>query len=235
MYNALDSRALGPADCYGQRFMRPGDYCYDVVPAHGHPVATHRPYRVRVRPGDGKGKMKQHNVRIASTGGRFAPVETELVIDVGDLVLWNCPDSQFPYAVIGDQEFFASHRLVNECGYTHAFGTEGEFNWSDAYGGGARGTVCVRQPDCSTEKGLNSWREALGKGSLVMISGKEAKPRRLDILVGQTVYFAVVKGKGISITDDRLLGGGKEPAGKPDSKPGKAPAPKRPARARRGR
>jgi plastocyanin len=235
MYNALDSRALGRADCYGQRFMRPGDYCYDIVPAHGHPVATHRPYKVRVRPGDGKGPMKQHNVRINANGGGFVPAAAELVIEVGDLVLWNCPDGQFPYAVIGDHDFFASHKLVNECGYTHAFGTEGEFHWSDAYGSGACGTVRVRQPDCSTEKGLNSWREALGKGSLVMITGKEAKPREVDIVVGQTIYFAVVKGGGISVTDDRLLGGDEASARQHDTRPDKNSTPRRPARMRPAR
>jgi hypothetical protein len=40
MYNELDSRALGRADCYAQRFMRAGDYRYNVVPGHAQSLST---------------------------------------------------------------------------------------------------------------------------------------------------------------------------------------------------
>jgi plastocyanin len=205
MYNGLDSRALGRLDCYGQRFMRPGDYCYDIVPAHGHAISTHRPYLVRVRPGDGDSEMKQHDVRVTAARSGFSPSDPELAVDVGDLVLWNCSDGDLPFAVVGDHDFFGSHRLVNECGFSHVFGSEGEFHWVDAYGGGACGTVRVRRPDCTTEAGLKRWQEVLAEGSLVMIADDRATPCEVDIVVGQTVFFAVVKSGGISITDKRLL------------------------------
>ena len=42
------------------------------------------------------------------------------------MVLWNCTDSKaMPYVVVGEKAFFASHRLTNECGYSHAFGSPG--------------------------------------------------------------------------------------------------------------
>jgi hypothetical protein len=39
-----------------------------------------------------------------------------------------------------------------------------------------------------------------------MISDNEAQPPEVEILTGQTVFFAVTKSKGISVTDERLLG-----------------------------
>ena len=38
-----------------------------------------------------------------------------------------------------------------------------------------------------------------------MITDKKVDPAKLDIVVGQTVFFAVVTSGGISITDERLL------------------------------
>ena len=37
------------------------------------------------------------------------------------------------------------------------------------------------------------------------ISGSSAEPREVDLFTGQTVFFIVTKGPGISITDRRLL------------------------------
>src|SRR3954471_15384300 len=205
MYNDLDSRALGRLDCYGQRFMRPGDYRYDIVPAHGRAISTDRPYLVRVKSGEGEAGMNQHDVRITHADGGWRPSHCELTVNVGDLVLWNCPDADRPYAVVGDHDFFGSDRLVNECGFSHVFGTAGVFHWVYSHGGAASGTVRVRQPDCTGEAGMKRWQEALAEGSLVMIGEDGPAPREIDIIAGQTVYFAVVKTGGISITDERLL------------------------------
>ena len=38
-----------------------------------------------------------------------------------------------------------------------------------------------------------------------MIAGERAEPREIDIVTGQTVFFAITKGPGISITDQRVL------------------------------
>jgi hypothetical protein len=37
-----------------------------------------------------------------------------------------------------------------------------------------------------------------------MVSYDKAEPAEVDIVVGQTVYFAIVTGPGITITDARL-------------------------------
>ena len=53
----------------------------------------------------------------------------------GDFVVWNCQSAKaVPFLVIGDKEFFASDRMINECGFSHAFGSAGDFRWLDANG-----------------------------------------------------------------------------------------------------
>ena len=206
MTNRFDSRALQRTDCYGQRFMRPGDYPYAVVPAFGAVISTDRPYTIRVR-GDSPTKdMSQHHLSIGYCEGRFRMPEPLLEINVGDMVLWNCNDRcAFPYAVVGDKEFFSSTRLVNESGYSHAFGTAGEFNWVDAYGSKASGLVRVRDPACKSALDLKRWQQGLARGVLVTISDAKATPSEVEIVSGQTVFFLVTKGPGVSITDAELL------------------------------
>ena len=93
MTNTFDSRTLQRTDCYGQRFMRPGDYPYAIVPAFGAVISTDRPYTIRVR-GDSPSKdMSQHHLSIGYCEGRFRLPEPLLEINVGDMVLWNCNDA----------------------------------------------------------------------------------------------------------------------------------------------
>lgn len=207
MYNELDSRALGRADCYAQRFMRSGDYRYDVVPGHGQALSTDHPFVIHVKDSkDGKkgAKMAQHNLRVEPNGKGFAVAPATLTIAVGDMVVWN-GGGEIPFAVVGDQVFFNSHRMVNECGFSHAFGMAGEYHWRDAFGSKLSGVVRVRDPDCKKDPDLKKWRETLSKGNVVMINDGKADQTELDIYTGQTVFFALVKTPGISITDSRLL------------------------------
>ena len=211
MTNDLDSRALGRADCFGQRFMRPGDYPYDIVPAYGAALARDRPFLVRAsekgrkRDKGGKREMEQHNIAVASHGGRFSADRKVVEIDVGDMVMWNGGAGGQPFAVVGEHDFFSSHRMVNECGYSHAFGTAGDYRWADAHGSGLSGHIRVRDPGCRTDADLKRWREALAEGTLVTITDGKADQSELEILTGQTVFFLVVTGPGISITDERLI------------------------------
>lgn len=207
MYNELDSRALGRADCYAQRFMRPGDYRYNVVPGHGQAISTDFPFVVHVKDkheGKKGGEMTQHNLRVTADGKGFSVTPATITIAVGDMAVWN-GGGDIPFAVVGEQEFFNSHRMVNECGFSHAFGKSGEYRWQDAFGSKLSGVIRVRDPDCGKDKDLKKWRAALAEGSLVMISDGKADKPEIDILTGQTVFFAIVKTPGISITDDRLL------------------------------
>jgi hypothetical protein len=107
--------------------------------------------------------------------------------------------------VIGDKDSLGSFRLVNESGYSHAFGLAGEYQWVDAYGSGISGVVIVRDPVRLDHQDHERWRRSLSKGTLVMVDQTTAHPQEVSIVTGQTVFFAITKGPGISITDARLL------------------------------
>ena len=205
--DTLDSRALRFNDCYAQRFMRPGKYAYNVLPVLGHCVTGERPFSIQVgEPTDGR--MKQHSVIVRFKDGRFTVDRDTLTIAAGDLVLWNCPNAKaVPYTVTGEREFFSSDRLVNESGYSHAFGSADRYEWTDAFGTGASGVIRVKDPACKTAVDFQHWQKQLAKGTLVTITGSTAEPPEVDIVTGQSVFFIVTKGPGISITDKRLLGG----------------------------
>ena len=206
MIDALDSRALRVTDCYAQRFMKAGTYRYNVLPVGGYHVTEARPFTIKVQERATQTKMTQHAVVVKAESGRFRVDRNEVTIEAGDLVLWNCPDTRaMPYTVIGDKEFFGSHRLLNESGYSHAFGSPGEYHWRDAHGSGAAGVVRVKNPECKTEPDFRRWHQSLTKGTLVTITDGRAEPQEIDIVTGQTVFFAITKGPGISITDHRLL------------------------------
>lgn len=206
MQNTLDSRALQRTDCYGQRFMKPGSYVYDVVPAGGVAMSTDRPFTIKVKDGSTKSEMTQHHVDVVWKDGKFLATPAELTVDPGDMVMWNCNQrGALPLAVIGDHDFFNSSRLKNESGYSHAFGTAGDYNWVDAHGSKTSGMIKVRDPACKNEADMKRWRQALETGTVVMINDGKVEPRSVDIAVGQTVFFLVVNGPGISITDPRIL------------------------------
>jgi len=206
MENHFDSRVLGQADCYGQRFMRVGVYPYNVVAGHGQAVSTDRPFVIKVEDRGKTASMTQHNVTVLPQQRGFTVDKPEIAIAAGDMVVWHSSGAApIPYAVIGDQTFFNSYRMVNECGFSHAFGKPGQYRWTDAHGSGLSGTVIVRDPGCKTEADIKRWRLMLSQGTLVMIAeGKVDKPL-VEILTGQSVFFAIVTSPGISITDTRLL------------------------------
>lgn len=201
----LDSRHLQATDLYGQRFMREGGYNYHVLPAGGGAINLDRPFNIQVGARKSEGKMTQHQVMLRWDGEHFVPDRDQLVIEAGDLVTWNCPDQKAPaYEVAGDKPFFDSSVLTNECGYSHAFGMPGTYRWLDAHGSGLKGVVRVKAVQCATRADLAHWRVQTGKAALVMINQGGAEPAEVDIVVGQTVYFAIVTGPGVSITDERL-------------------------------
>lgn len=204
--DTLDSRALRAVDCYGQRFMREGAYAYHLLPAGGGAMNLDRPFKIDVAARKSDGKMAQHHVTVRWDGQGFVPERAELRIETGDLVSWNCPDQVAPaFEVAGDKGFFGSVALVNECGYSHAFGLPGIYRWIDANGSGLGGVVRVKEVRCDKREDLAHWRAALSKAALVMVSHGKAEPAEVDILVGQTVYFAIVTGPGVTVTDSRLV------------------------------
>lgn len=138
--------------------------------------------------------------------GRFVPDQDRITIEVGDMVMWNSPDaSSRPYAVHGAKDFFSSTSLTNECGYTHVFTSPGDHEYADANGSGLRGVVHVADPKPRNQDELRAWRARFGKGTLVMISDAQPEPAEVEITMGQTVFFAVVKGPGVTISDPTLI------------------------------
>lgn len=205
----FDSRTIGQADTYGQRFMREGKYPYGVVIAPCGDMDSSYPFTVEVVDNSDNSKMQQQSVELVYGDRSFRPDTDEVKIKVGDLVTWTCRQPNAPpFEVISATDFFSSARLVNESGYAHAFGSPGDYEWMDAYGSGLRGVVRVHQPEVHDKDALASWRSQLSKGALVTIAESEAEPSQLDIVVGQTVYFAVTKCPGVSITDVRIVGSG---------------------------
>jgi plastocyanin len=206
MIESFDSRALRFNDCYGQRFMREGTYHYNILPVLGHYISEERPFKINVISRTSEARMHQHSILITTNQRGFQVSQAELEIEAGDLVLWNCPEAtSTPYGIVGNKPFFASHRLVNESGYSHAFASAGEYYWMDAYGSQASGVIRVSDPECKDEADFQRWRQLLSKGTLVMIDHDQVNPKEVEIVTGQTVFFAIMKGPGISITDRVLL------------------------------
>lgn len=221
----LDSRVLRFTDSYAQRFMKPGTYRYGVVAAGAHPAkavpveavrSLHRgsaaaPFTVQVEEGEA-GAMAQTVLTVRREGTRFVVDQPTVRIRTGDMVMWHGTDPSWPFAIAGEKEFFGSDRLVNESGFSHAFTAAGTHEWGDAYGSGLRGTVRVRQPRLGTAKDVEAWQSRLSAGTLVTITDAVAEPAEVDLVVGQTVFFVVTRGPGVSVTDVDLL----PPAGKGD-------------------
>lgn len=203
--DSFDSRALRYTDAYGQRFMREGTYRYHLGKAGSGRLGEHATYTIRVEGGEKNHKMRQHTILVLHKDGGFEPDDPEIAIQAGDLVMWACRQAAAPaFEVVGSKDFFGSASLVNECGYAHAFSAPGDYEWTDANGGKAHGVVHVRDPKCRNQKEIDKWQKKLGKGALVMITDEKVEPGELEIVTGQTVYFAVVKSGGISITDRRV-------------------------------
>lgn len=208
MNNALDSRVLRQADCYGQRFMREGRYRWAALPAGGGAIDDARPFLIEVTARKSGGRMTQHDVVLQWRDRQFTADAVTLGIEVGDLVIWHCGDAAAPgWEIAGDQPFFGSDRLVNECGYSHAFGMPGHYEWADAHGSDLKGVVHVQEVRCADARTLARWREQVAQVEVVMIQEGKVSMPEVKAVVGQRVYFAVVTGRGISITDRRLIAG----------------------------
>lgn len=206
MMDTFDSRALRFTDCYGQRFMRPAVYCYGLAFAGACVPSPEQSFQIEVAGSERPGGMATHYVTVRKDGSRLQADPPLLAIAVGDLVIWHCPHSAaYPYAVDGEADFFGSAKLVNESGFSHAFTSPGDYVWADAHGSRLQGVVHVAKADVGSEAARCRWLELVRQGALVMIDGEQAEPVRIEIVTGQTVFFAIVKGPGVTVTDRRLL------------------------------
>jgi plastocyanin len=206
--SALDSRFLTYLDCFGQRFPAAGRVRYAVTsPTAACLTLDDKPFVIEVEERDGE--PQQHNVEVQYRGAAFTVTPNKLTIAAGDVVVWHAPlGATPPFAVWGDLEDgpFSSMALRQAAFYSHAFGAAGEFRWRDANNGGVEGVVRVREIDSKDREGCDRWRKELQTGAVVAIEGDRVEPRDIEIVTGQTVFFAVTGSRGLTITEDSLAG-----------------------------
>jgi hypothetical protein len=205
----LDSRSLTYVDSFAQRFPSTGSIRYRLSSAPlPCPLPDADTFTIEVRERDDGGEGQQHDVTVRVKDGRLAAEPTRLTIQQEDVVLWNAPDASTPgFAVQGDGEgfSFSSAALRSQCLYSHAFLTPGDVKWVDANGGPTSGTILVRSVDSSDPEACRQWSESLEKASVVTVEGDRVRPKRLEVLTGQTVFWAINDTKDITVTDERLI------------------------------
>lgn len=209
--DTLDSRLLQYVDCFAQKFATPGHVHYGISTLAGAclSVGDEGEFTIDVKARSGNnGESEQHDVQVRREGNKFFADPPHLEIRAGDMVLWNTPDPGLTgYVVVGKGAGgkFDSSALTSEAVYTHAFGTPGEYTWVDANRGKISGVIHVRSLDPKDKEQCQKWLATLEQGSLITIEGDTVYPVKMEILTGQTVFWAVQKAPGISITDSRLV------------------------------
>jgi plastocyanin len=233
--SSLDSRFLYVGDCYGHRFTQAGAIPYQLsrspLPA-GEPGAREPAQTIVVAETSGGSPeaqagagassggspeaqagaqpgVRQHNVSVREVDGALQAEPAQLQIAIGDAVLW-VPDKTVRTGFCvraSDGETFDSSCLRKNSLYTHAFARAGHYRWHDAHGSALQGEVLARMPEpASAARG--DWLRALSQGTVVHIGDERATPTVVEILVGQTVAWAVERAPGVSVTDVTLLGAG---------------------------
>ena len=209
--DTLDSRILSYVDCFARRFTKPGSVRYGITSAsvrcdlHDEDAFV-IDVKERREPG---GKGPQHDVTVRIKAGRYTVDPAKLSIQAGDVVMWHGANSAVPGFIVqglaGDQRF-SSASLDSESLFTHAFGVPGTYDWSDMGKSDIGGRIVVKDLDTRSKEDCEKWMRAISQGALVTIKGK-AEPQQVEIVTGQTVFFAVVDAPGITITDQRLKTG----------------------------
>ena len=209
--DTLDSRSLRYIDCFAQKFPTPGHVYYRITTLAGAclPVGDEGEFTIEVNArSEERAESQQHDVQVRREGSKFVADPPHLEVHAGDMVLWNTPDPGITgYVVVGKGAGgkFDSSALGSEAVFTHAFGTPGEYKWVDANKGKISGLIHVRSLDPKDKEQCQKWLATLEQGSLFTIEGDSVRPEKMEILTGQTVFWAVQKAPGISITDSRLV------------------------------
>jgi len=218
----LDSRFLRVGDCFAQRFSTPGTFRYALSPLPSSLAAHHdEPPRlaVVVAAGESVADPKQHHakddhdrrthaVTVSLSNGTLEASPAILEITAGDVVVWG-PDRSvtFGFRVRGrlGEQTVDSAALHTESVFTHAFGLPGTYEWVDANGSGLHGRVEVVSPANMGVDDVERWLATLQEGTLVHVTGHRAEPEAVQIVLGQTVVWAVEEAPGVTITDRTLL------------------------------
>ena len=211
--NTLDSRFLNRTNCFSYRFAAAGTFRYEVSPLalpFGEDDDEGAP-RIVVSETEGAAQ-RQHHITVDKVGGKLTADPARLEINLGDLVTWSTGGSTaLGFAVRGTigKTAVDSATLRDDSVFTHAFGLPGEYAWADANGSRLRGVVRVVRPRLETRTAGErraEWQRALATGAMVRVRGETAEPAEVEIVVGQTVFWAVQDAPGVSITDVALLG-----------------------------
>lgn len=217
---SLDSRVLTYLSCYAKKFSKAGRVDYRLLAGAGACSAGDEEtgaFAVEVT-GKGGGGGGQHDVTVRFANGALVADPPRLEMHAGDLVLWHAADARVPGFTVRGQGAggrFDSGALDDEAVYTYAFGEAGRYEWADAHAGTVSGVVEVVPPERTSRDDCERWVKALAEGALIHIVKGKAKPERVQVLPGQTVFWAVESAPGISITDRRLLGPPPGPVGAP--------------------
>lgn len=206
--NTLDSRLIRLGNCFAHRFSAPGTFVYALSPIASSIAAHHDepPARAVVVTAEAGADQRQHYIKVSMVGRELTAKPAELRVTAGDLVVWSADRSvTFGFRVRGmiEDELIDSASLHTESIFTHVFGLPGRYEWADANGSGLRGHVRVAKPD--TAAGHEEWLGRLQQGTLVQVQGERVEPETVDIVVGQTVVWAVKDAPGVTITDTSLI------------------------------
>jgi plastocyanin len=208
--DTLDSRVLGYVDCFARLFAKAGTVKYGITSASVRcGLHDEDAFAIEVRERRESGEGAQHDVTVRMKAGRFTVEPAKLSIQAGDVVMWHGANAAVPGFIVsgraGDQSF-SSASLDAESLFTHAFGVPGTYEWGDTGKSDIGGRIVVKDLDTKSQKDCEKWMKALSQGALVTIKGR-AEPQQVEIVTGQTVFFAVVDAPGITITDQRLAAG----------------------------
>lgn len=211
--NTLDSRSLRLGDCFAQKFLAEGEVRYfvsagsDIIGTRAR-AGLKEGFVVEVGPRQSGRSDRQHNITVTRKGNELTVDQAKLSIEVGDFVLWHTQDASvggFSVAGEGPKLSFSSSRILGDAVYTHAFGAPGRYQWVDPLGGKLTGVVEVQAFEPKTHEDHNRWYEMLTKPEGFEITAEDSRPKSVEIVVGQTVFWAVQKTGGVAITDARLV------------------------------
>jgi len=212
--NTLDSRSLHLHNCFAQPFPAAGEIKYVLVVGSlspsSPPTDTSNGFKIDVIPKVNAGPPTQYTVLVSVVNGTLVPTPAALVISVGDIVLWHHDDSSTPrrFGVIGAGNNFAfsSGSLTNEAVFTHAFGLPGTYDWIDATGKQLGGKIVVSATQLNKDAERANYLKTLATPAACEIKdNKVTSGGSLNIVVGQTVFWKVWNGNGVTITDKRLV------------------------------
>ena len=203
--NTLDSRFCRLGDTFAQRFTVAGNYAYDFNLPGLPPFSHANRYSISVKGTfDSNKEGKQHFVIVRRQDTNFVADPPKLEIETGDVVLWSTPEANtFGFSISGKSEndSFNSANMTRNAMFSHAFGSPGEVQWLDANAHGPFGKIIVKMPEIESAADMESFQKTLTEGAVVIINGTKAEPAQVEILVGQTVFFAVEQGAGIAIAE----------------------------------